>query len=276
MIAAMAVCLVILVVYQAWDRSRTDSQAPAIYIEEGMLTVSSADSDAVLLQGVTAVDETDGDVTESIVIESVGTISEDAQVTVIYAAFDAAGNVAKASRTVQYADYTPPRFISDEALAFGYGTNFDIMDHVGAVDQRDGDISHWVKVTSLSSGFLSDPGIYDVKLQVTNSLGDLEELIVPVEIYPAGTYNSELTLTDYLIYLSAGETFVAEDYLDAFVFYINTVDLTKGVPADYVVHTSGTVDTNTPGVYAVSYTVSYAQGYQVYTGYSKLIVVVEG
>ena len=61
------------------------------------------------------------------------------------------------------------------------------------------------------------------------------------------------------------------------------VDLTTGLPEDFSLKTKGTVQTQYPGVYTMEYRVTYTDRHETnpdfdkeYTGYSKLIVVVEG
>ena len=269
----MAVCVLVLVAYRIVDGMVTDTKAPKITIDEDVLEVSVHDPEKVLLQGVDAWDDKDKDVSDEIIIESIGGITDEGQVTVTYAAFDRSGNVAKKSRQVRYTDYIPPRFTLNAPLAFAQGSNFDVMNHIGAVDQLDGDITHRVKVTSLSEESISAAGTYDIRLQVTNSLGDTQVLQLQTEIYPAGTYNAELKLTEYLVYLPVGAEFDEEDYLDTFAYGGQTANLSQGVYGSGRLAVSGKVDPQTPGVYTVSYTVSWGQSY---TGYSKLVVVVEG
>lgn len=275
LILAMALCVAGLMGYKAYDQAVTDNRPPQILMEDGEPQVSVYDSREVLLQGVTAKDNVDGDVTASLIVESVGSITADDRVTVTYAAFDQSGNVAKKSRTVHYTDYVSPRFYLEEPLAFGHGTNKDIVDVIGAYDEVDGDITHRVKVTSLESEPISAPGVYQVLIQVNNSLGDIQKLTLEVEIYPAGTYNAQLELTNYLVYLPVGERFDAEDYLDCFAWAGNTIELSGGVPRDLELGLSGHVDTTTPGVYTMEYIMSRDSGSQSYTGFAELVVVVE-
>lgn len=275
LLVAMAVCIAGLMGYKAYDRAVTDNRPPQIIMEDGELQVSVYDSRDVLLQGVTAKDDTDGDVTASLIVESVGSITDDDRVTVTYAAFDQAGNVAKKTRTVHYTDYVSPRFYLEEPLAFGYGSGKDIVDLIGAYDKVDGDITHRVKVTSLESEPISAPGVYKVLIQVHNSLGDIQNLTLEVKIYPSGSYNSQLNLKNYLVYLPVGEGFDAEDYLDSFVWAGNTTKLSGGVPGELDLVLSGQVDVTKPGVYTVEYTMSRSYGSQSYTGFAELVVVVE-
>ena len=130
----LAVCLGVLIGYRMFDGLRTDNVVPKITISDSGIPEMSVYKPEALLEGVTATDDRDGDVTSSIVVESVGSIMDDATVTVTYAAFDSSGNVAKAQRTVRYTDYKSPRFTLKESLDFTYGTNFDVVDVVGALD----------------------------------------------------------------------------------------------------------------------------------------------
>ena len=97
-----------------------------------------------------------------------------------------------------------------------------------------------------------------------------------------GTYQASVSLTDYLIYLPVGATFNPKDYLNSFSMGNETTSLENGIPKDLSLQTVGTVNTKIPGVYSVGYTVTYAVTNtgnpgesRTYSGYSKLIVVVE-
>ena len=272
----VAVCIGILVGYRIFDSLHTDSTAPKITISDSGIPEMSVYATEALLEGVTATDDRDGDVTSSIVVEHVGGIMDDGTVTVTYAAFDSSGNVAKAQRTVCYTDYESPRFTLRKSLDFVYGTNFDVLDVVGAVDLLDGDIGYRVKATSMDAASINTEGVHNIQFRVSNSLGDLVELVLPVEVYYSGRYNAQLYLTEYLLYLEVGETFNPKDYLQEYIARGEGTDLTKRIPESVSVEMEGRVDTATPGVYVVSYNASSTQGNTLYEGYARLIVVVEG
>ena len=108
-------------------------------------------------------------------------------------------------------------------------------------------------------------------------------LELPVEVYTSSAYDASLTLTEYLVYLPAGADFDPARYLDTFTLRGVATNLRKGLPANYTLHTNGEVLTQQPGVYSVDYSVIYTiqnannpDFNQEFTGYSKLIVVVEG
>lgn len=272
----MALCVAAFCIYYTVDGVRTDSRAPVIQFSDELLEVSVADPEEMLLQGVTASDHNDGDVTDLVVVESIRLDSPDGTLNVGYAAFDAAGNVAKATRQVRYHDYESPRFHLTEPLVFIQNRDVDLLEFIRAEDKVDGDLSHRVKVAAIANSISKEVGSYDVLCRVTNSLGDMAELTIPAEILPSGKYNGSVELSDYLVYLPQGGQFRAESFLKSFSYNAETIRLDGTRPGNITVKTVGQVDMQTPGVYDVTYTVACTVGNQTYTGYSRLVVVVEG
>lgn len=274
------ICTGLFLLYLFLYENRVDNQAPTIYFSGEAPQVSTLDSEQALLQGVTAYDDVDGDVTDSVVVASIQLSDKDGSIHVTYAAFDSAGNVRKAVRQAQYTDYESPRFSLTHSLTFAYNSRFDIFDIVEAEDGLDGDISHRVRISSLDGTSISAEGLHQVELRVSNSLGETVMLTVPVEVYAAGTYDGTLTLTDYLIYLPANQAFDAESYLDSYTRSSITVSLRNGAPEGYSLEIKNNVQPDVPGVYTVEYRLSQTVGTgnntKTYTGYAKLIVVVEG
>ena len=271
----MGASIAALIGYQLWDRAITDNTPPQITVEEGILEASVYGDRTELLRGISAQDDRDGDVTDSVIVESVGGISSDGQAVVHYAAFDASGIVSKLSRIVCYTDYESPRFRLKAPLMFLAGGSFDVVDLMTARDNLDGDITHRVRATAMADQTLTEPGEYEVLFQVTNSLGDTQSLRLTAELYPNGAYNSDLELKEYLIYLPRGSRFMPREYLQTFRYSVSRVELNGTVPDGYQLALDGNVDTNTPGVYEVKYTFSCVQGYQTYVGCSRLVVIVE-
>lgn len=269
-------CIFVLIAYRRIDRMTTDKTPPAITVDDKLLQVSVLDGHGVLLEGVSAHDGEDGDVTDSLVVESVILSDESGMVTVTYAAFDRSGNVAKAQRQVQYTDYESPKFALNAALLFAENTGFDVLSVITAADMLDGDITHWIRATSLDENSIGIAGDHEIEFRVTNSLGETVRMVLPVEVYAAGTYQGYLELTDYLVYLKNGDTFDAGDYLSSYTLSGKTYPLDRVLSEELSVEISSDVDTNVPGIYTVTYMVSCTRNAVAYTGCSKLIVVVEG
>lgn len=288
------VCAAGMVAYLVRDAVTTDREPPVLTAQQDTLEVSVTAEDADLLQGITAWDEQDGDVTAGVVVESVSDLAADHTATVTYAAFDRAGNVTKLSRTLRYTDYRSPRFAQSQALVFRANASPDVIGCMTASDLLEGNISNRIKGTLVSdTTSLNYAGVHQVAFRVTNRLGDTVHLTLPVEVYEAGAYNAVVTLTDYLVYLQPGEAFYPERYLD--VLTTGSVDyplqpeeqdpeldylVSVGQyldPEDYTsrvinVTMDGSVDTAVPGVYSVCYTVTLDEQY---TAYTRLNVVVE-
>ena len=233
--------------YRTLRAMGTDSRPPEIRMDGSVPEVSVKDPKSALTAGITAVDREDGDVTESLVVENITLLDSNGTVSVSYAAFDAAGNVAKQQREVKYTDYRSPRFTLKQALIYQQGQNFDVLSAVGATDVLDGDIQHRVRATMLGESNLSQAGTHVLRFQVTNSLGDTHTLNMPVEVVTEDLYNADMELTNYLVYLSRGSAFDPERYLKSFTRQGRLMDLTGGLPARYTLQTKGQVQTQSPG-----------------------------
>lgn len=297
----LSVCFILTGLYAMLFVWNDDELPPVITMDADEIQVSVKASEAELMAGVTARDAHDGDVTADIVVEKISNIGDDHKAVITYAAFDKAGNVAKASRTLHYIDYTEPRFGQTRALVFQEGTTPDVLIYMTAKDVLDGDLSRRVKGTLVSdTTSLSYAGIHQIDFRVTNSMGHTVHLILPVEIYGAGAYNATVNLEEYLIYLKRGSGFDALEYLKNLTVG-NTPYSLKGDDPEIILTVNGEVvssgegntgsadgtdarervnieirvndpvDTETPGVYSVTYTVTMNR----YVGYTRLNVVVE-
>ncbi len=278
----IAATLALFLGYRALDAIRTDTRAPEIRLDSVTPEISVEDPKSALLQGITAVDSGDGDVTSSLVVERVELLEDAGRLLVHYAAFDSAGNVAKAQREAKYTDYRSPRFTLEEPLVYRQGVAFDVLSDIGATDVIDGDIQHRVRATMLTEQAIVEAGVHEVEFRVSNSLGDTVTAVLPVEVRNPER-EAQLTLSQYLLYLPVNGSFNAKDYLELYTYGEDDVDLSKGLPRGYSLKTEGKVQTQKPGVYPVEYRVTYTivneqdreKDVEI-TGYSKLIVIVEG
>lgn len=257
--------------YQFLWHQTYDREPPKITMDQDELTLSVSDPESALLQGITATDAQDGDVTGSLVVESVLGVVANQEFTVTYAAFDSVGNVAKAQRTVHYSDYVSPRFSLTGSLLFQAGASLDIFSVLAAEDVVDGDLTDRIKATMTSGGQqISEPGDYTVEFRVTNSLGDTSYFEAPIRVVAAENNTAKVTLSEYLIYVSKGEKLQLKEYLESMKAGKDTIPLGR-YNSDVFIDVDSNVDTDTPGTYWVDYTVTYGD----YIGQSRLIVVVE-
>lgn len=283
LLALIALCLITFFGYRAVVNARTDTEPPVIHVAEELTEISVNTPIGVLLQDVTAQDDISGDVSNSVVLENIRLLDSKGRISVGYAAFDQAGNVSKVQRELRYNNYRSPRFSLSSPLLYPFGRSFDVFNEIGAKDDIDGDIHHHVRAMLTEDTSITAEGIHMVQFQVTNSLGDTTTEIFPVEVYSSEDYNATLTLKEYLIYLPVGGIFNAKFYPETFTYNRETIELGIVLPEKYTLEISGDVDTTTPGVYPVTYTLNYTEKNQwtgkitsEFIGCSKLIVVVEG
>ena len=144
-------CAAAVILYFMYFDVTEDHNAPEITVPEGQLELSIADGQAKILEGVTAFDSRNGDVTPSMVVEMVKGLKGDGSAKATLAAFDRSGNVAKAVRDIRYTDYTSPVFDLNQPLLFREEVSYNLLDSITAEDVIDGDITNRVKVTILEA-----------------------------------------------------------------------------------------------------------------------------
>ena len=95
----------------------SDSKGPRITVEQKSITYVNGDDKASLLDGVSAYDAVDGDVTVSLIVKDITVLNSGDTAKVTYAARDNSNNISEAYRIVTYVDsdenYSEP---DDEAM----------------------------------------------------------------------------------------------------------------------------------------------------------------
>ncbi|MCD7764932.1 MAG: hypothetical protein LUH53_00220 [Lachnospiraceae bacterium] len=290
--------------YWKVKQANVDTEGPVLSADEDEIEVPIKATDAELTEGVTAWDETDGDVSDNIIIETIEMTSEDdsEEFEITYVAFDAAGNVGRLTRTLVYTDYRQTHFELTGELRLAQNGSWSLFDYVQADDCIDGDLSPFITIDG-SEDVQSDSstGTYKCTLSVTNSVGDTTELPIQVEIYEdtyeEQTFRPSIVLSNYLTYVEKDGRFNPEDYIDHvadggtyMIDYGEMIETEKNGETVLVtekeyneeagnwvniteIGISSNVDTSVTGVYSVLYTyTSESTGYDCST---RLIVVVE-
>ena len=98
--AGIVLCLG-LGAFAVYEKITGDRQPPEIIIT-GELTYQDGMKEEELLEGVTARDEQDGDVSDSVVVETVTLNAQENTAVIHYAATDKQNNISKVSRSVKY------------------------------------------------------------------------------------------------------------------------------------------------------------------------------
>lgn len=260
-----------------------DTVAPVIRSEQDEITVSVEDEESVLLQGLTAEDNKDGNLTDSIRVSSMSHFISERKRTISYVVFDKANLAGTYERTVQYTDYTSPKIYIKSPLRYTVQEiqKEDITEAMKASDCLDGDITTEIRIFYNTYFYDLDPGEYPIELQVNNSAGDTCSVPVDFVIVDSTDKNEAMKyypmLSDYIMYTKVN---VGVDVLSKVIgleqngreyLYEKDPELKEDTLEKVIV--SSTVDYTKPGVYPVECSYTSQEGV---TAVTKAYIVVEG
>lgn len=258
-LAVLTVCYIATSVYLG---SSERKEPPVISCPTEVLEVSASDDESVLLAGITASDPQDGDLTDQVIVGGISKLISKDTAKVTFMVFDSDDNMGMCVRYIRYTDYHRPQFAITKPLAYSSTKEVSLLDRLAATDVVDDDISSRIRVSTLASTDNSE--VFDISIQVTNSMGDTAWLQLPVLVQETNPLRPVIELKEYLIYQEIGSEFHAEDYLSSLTVAQTAEDVSK-------VSISSNVDTSKEGTYRVMYTYS-ANGS---TGVAILTVVVQ-
>ena len=249
------------IAYEVYDHFFVDHEPPVITMDRDVIEMSVSDPTEKLLSGVTANDNTDGDLTSSVIIRGVSQLITDDSARVSYIVFDSADNMATAQRTVRYVDYERPHFSLSKPLIFPQNEVISFDEMLVATDRLDGDLTPYIRVTAQNVNVAIE-GTYSISVMVTNSLGDSEMLSLPVIISNQSASIQQLRLSRYILYIDRDSPF---DPLSLITFMADETGQRIEKNTDEV-QVLGNIDTRESGVYQLAYT------YHSYTVYLTVVV----
>ena len=269
--AALFIISLILLVFHVFKvRILDDRTGPVFHMDNRTVEVSVKDGQEALIKGLTATDARDGDVSDSIIVESIGPFTGSGSRIVSYAAFDSDNHATHTKREMIYTDYVPSHFHLSRPLSFAMNT-VNILNGVSVEDSIDGDLTRNVRMVSDGDIDTAHVGEYSARLKVTNSAGGVSYLPVTVEIYDASVFHRLplLNLKEYVVYVEKGDEFDEREYLTSIVINGTSYSMTEeegtyGSPAEAQeeaqrtigydrVYIESEVDTDVIGSYEVLY-----------------------
>lgn len=266
--------------YNIADRVLSDHTPPVITSDSDTISVSVAAEESELFAGLTATDDKDGDLTDSIRISSMSNFTEPGKRTISYAVFDSSNQAATLTRNLEYTDYVPPKIYQTQPLRFSLNEMEDVSlaENMTAEDCIDGDLTKQIRV-NLGDTYISTAGSYTVTVQVSNSAGDTCSVPVDVTITdpsdPAEREKYYPVLSEYIAYTDVGVPIDPAAYLiglerngNQYLFDVDAAMIPAGREGVVI---AGTVDYNTAGTYTLEYQFTTADGV---TAVTKLAVVV--
>lgn len=266
------------------DRNANDRMPPVITMEEDTVVISVSDDKDAILDGITARDGTDGDVTANLVVEKLGNFIEPGRRQATIAAFDRDSNVSRVTRTVVYSDYEPPMIYIYAPLKFtvSNGSNTlsleKIISEISAYDSIAGDITNRIRISSDYPINVYKTGEYPTELSVMGEAGASTKIPVTVEIVDPEEERGlpEIGVDQVLLNTPVGN----EVSPHSVITYVTVDSVTYELGEDGKLHgkqrisgtltdvemeltdvaVSGDVDYDTPGVYEMILSIKNADG----------------
>ncbi len=252
----VAVIVLILVLLFAGGKDKT---GPTIEFTDECITVFTDDDDVdVLLKGVKAVDDKDGDVSNTLRIQNITVLKEDSQIVVHYSAKDLDNNIVKKEKSYDYTgtkDYITFSVLDEEIFK-------DDNASEGSSSQSETESSGMTETESTSE--VNDPtsesDIDDATSQTNDSVADNEE-----ETSAIGDNNQvndtpidraevdangipQIRMKYHELKIAAGSDFYFMDALSE--WYDDKDDVSRRVIV------LGEYDINVPGTYVLTYYVT--------------------
>lgn len=212
------------------DQAPTISFADVLYLHLGKKSFN-------LMDGVSAHDVEDGDLTNKVVYANTVDINTEGTYQVTYQVADSAGHKTSATRDVVVTNDAPVIHVSGNNQT-EVGHAFDPLQGVTADDYQDGDLTTEIKVAGDVD--TSKPGDYELTYTITDKNGTVTTLKRTVTVFAtAPTLDVSKVPTE----LKVGDQFNPKANVTAVSPY-----------GDVIVAIDGSVDTSKPGSYELAYT----------------------
>lgn len=212
------------------DQAPTISFADALYLHLNQKSFN-------LMDGVSAHDVEDGDLTNKVVYASNVDVNTEGTYQVTYQVTDSVGHKTSATRDVVVINDAPVIHVSGENQ-IEVNHAFDPLQGVTADDYQDGDLTTGIKVAGDVD--TSKPGDYELTYTVTDKNGTVTTLKRTVTVFATA---STLDVSKVPTELKAGDQFNPNANVTAVSPY-----------GDVIVAVDGLVDTSKPGSYELTYT----------------------
>lgn len=206
-----------------------------------------------LMKGIVALDNEDGDITSSVVIESNNVnVNKVGVYNVTYAVTDADGAVTRLTIQVTVMDGTAP-IISANNIHVSQGKSFNYMlGLTGAQDNVDGNITSRVAVRGEVN--VDVPGEYRLTYSVSDKAGNVSEKSITVFVH-----DKDIETEDGSPALFVGNIRIIQGNKFNPLAGVAAIDQFDGDVTDNI-KVSGDVNTDRAGVYEITYTVTNERG----------------
>ena len=257
-------CSIAVWIYGKGEMRKQDSVPPVITSSINELHVDASAEEINLKEGISAADDTDGDLTGNITVGTISPFKEKGVSDVEYVVFDSSNNVGRYERTVYFENYESPKLHLSKALVYEVNGTINISDRLTAVDMLEGDISGKIRFSSANLT-TTEEGTYKLNVEVKNSYGDLVRYQLPINLVRYNCEQEYIQLKEYLVYVKKGGELSPEKYVEKVT---NRAGGEEGLDA---VRITREVDLTKPGTGQICYELLEGE-HAVYAAYLTVIV----
>lgn len=240
------ICTIAAWLYGKEVVNKQDTVQPVIMSTIEELHVDATNEAMILKEGLTAVDDVDGDITENIIVGAISPFKEKGVSNVEYVVFDSSNNVGRYERTVYFENYESPKLHLSKALLYEVNGKIAISDRLTATDMLEGDISGKIRFSSANLT-ITEAGTYRLNVEVKNSYGDSMKYQLPINLVRYNCDQEYIKLKEYLIYVKSGENIEPEKHI------ANVTSRTGETEGLENIKITREVDLNKPGTGQICY-----------------------
>lgn len=220
-------------VLSAFIYIRTDREGPKIQLAASNILYHRNEDTSVLMEGVAAVDDVDGDVTDSLIVEAIYPSADGTKAKIVYAAMDSSNNVTKKQRIVDYTAEETVETGTDAASADGAeGTGTDTGTNTGGTGTTP-QATPTIQAET-NTGTTGAPAYASAKIAVVNGsgvagvAGDWQDYLENEGYTSVRTGSYKAEPEDTIIYTDD------EDLAQELLTYFPNASIEEGMPVDDV------------------------------------------
>ena len=257
LILTMALVIIAYILMRVLDNS-IPGHGPVICPEEEEIRISCKYKEKDLLEGLTAYDAEDGDLTKDIITGDFSNKIKNGTTELEYIVFDSDGFYDSCIRKVTFTDYEAPKITLTNPLVFLEEdfSDFILLYYLKGSDMLDGDLSKHIMIGESDVDY-DTPGKYKLGVSLANSFGDSVSLDLPVHILEKKDRGLYIDLLEPLVYVRVGDQIDPKSYIRHVYDQMAEKNLGK---RDYTLETDSDVDTTAEGVYEIYYKASANTG----------------
>ena len=242
----LTIVAVVLTVLSVLTVIFTDSKGPKITVEQKSITYVNGDDKASLLDGVSAYDAVDGDVTVSLIVKDITVLNSGDTAKVTYAARDNNNNISEAYRIVTYVDSDENYSEPDDEAMFQEITEGEVTEAEASAENTEAE-----SVDNPADEALQETD--EPTEEATEEPQEEEKPEEPEKPQPKATDNKpedktpKITLKQKTVNINVGQTFNPSDY-------IKSKENASSISID------GAINVMAPGTYPLTFKVTGPDG----------------